>query len=245
MPGVVQKSDHQLIGKGGARPFSIALRISRRYSSRMAFTKGEKIVRETRIIRPGSPLSTGNYFTFILFQQADGIVFRVSLTVDPTNSVFTDCKMDPRLFALNQNMQACLDELFPGYIVKAGVGNIEQGIDIIHQWVMRIHQVVGKRPPALESQRFAPLTMYQFEYRMGRETGAKCRSDILLGPSTTWRSGFQKGSSREDWGGSGSPGDDQCIQPIMLNLLERLVVLVDVSAAFCSRGCSFRVNGCI
>ena len=50
-------------------------------------------------------------FTLVLFQQADGVVFRVSLEVDDAEQVGADGEMHAGLFALDQHRQPGVLEL--------------------------------------------------------------------------------------------------------------------------------------
>src|SRR5690606_54954 len=84
--------------------------------------------------------------------------------------------------------------------------------------------------PALEAERNAALAVAELQHRVGREARTQRRRDILVRPVDDLYQRLPERLVGEVRSGHVGAADDERVEPLALDVLERLVVALDVRA---------------
>ena len=145
-----------------------------------------------------------------------------------TDTVGAGGQVHAGLVTLRQHAQTGGIELLAGHRVPARVRHIEAGVDVIHQRMPFVHDAVWEHSPDLGRLRHAVLAIAELQHRVGRQAGTQGRGDVLPGPVDHPHQGCPEGLCRQLRTDHVGARDDQRVQALFADLLERLVVTRDV-----------------
>ena len=74
-------------------------------------------------------------FTLVFFQQADVIIYRMTLKKHNAKTIRADGKMHTGFFADRQDFESVLFHIALEYFIKPGMRDIKTGVDFCDQWM--------------------------------------------------------------------------------------------------------------
>ena len=116
----------------------------------------------------------------------------------------------------NQYGQSSVLQLFFCHFVVPGVWRIEARIDVTHQGVTRVRNVVAVNTPLLAPHARTINTVNVFDDRVCREAGAQDRRDVLICPADHAHQGVPEGFFFQCRVRHIGAGDDQGIEALFL-----------------------------
>ena len=118
--------------------------------------------------------------TLVLLEQADRIVFRVSLEIDRAHLVRAYGKVHAAFGTFHQHMQAGLPELRGADVIETRMRHVELRIDIVDQRGRVPDHPVREYAPALGGQRPALLVVLELQRRVRGEADVSRRGEMRL-----------------------------------------------------------------
>ncbi len=190
----------------------------------------EVVLRKGWVVLPFA-VQEAAYLTLVLLQQADGVVFRVTLKENQAEEVLGDGHMHVTCVRLHQHFESSGIELLAADLVEARVGYVEAGVGAGHQRVATLDHPVLVHTPAFRRQRVAPLAVAKFQHGVGGKAGTQRGGDLARGPVNHLDERLPEGLRTEFGPGDIRSGDDEGVQPGRAQLIEALVVALHMGAA--------------
>ena len=177
---------------------------------------------ERRIVVALGPQETA-HFALVLLEETLAVVLRVPLEIDEPEAVRAGRDQHPALVARDQHLEARRLHLPAGDVVEPRVGRLEAGVDPGDERVGAVGHAVGEDAPALGRQVGALHAVEPLERGVARKARAEHGGHVLPPPVEDLDERLPERLAGDVGLGDVGAGHDEGVEPVALELVERLV----------------------